>query len=120
MKKVIGIISIVLFIVVGFQSCAAGLGNAIQNNGEASGSAGIMLAFFMLISGIILLCSKDHKGMVITSIVLYVLAFIIGIANVGHFADLKIWSILNLIFAGLTGFHLFKSKELYSKNKEDK
>ena len=68
----------------------------------------------------ILLCSKDHKGMVITSIVLYVLAFIIGIANVGHFADLQIWSILNLIFAGLTGFHLFKSKELYSKNKEDK
>lgn len=120
MKKVIGIISIVLFIVVGFQSCAAGLGNAIQNNGESSGSAGIILAFLMLIAGIILLCSKDHKGMVITSIVLYALAFVIGIANVGHFKDLQIWSILNLIFAGLTGFNLFKNKELYSKNKENK
>ena len=53
MKKVIGIISIVLFFIVGFQSCAAGLGNAIQNNNEASGSAGIILAFFMLIAGII-------------------------------------------------------------------
>ena len=115
MKKVIGIISIVLFFIVSFQSCAAGLGNAIQNNNEASGSAGIILAFFMLISGIILLCSKDHKGMVITSIVLYVLAFLIGIANVGHFSDLQIWSILNLIFAILSGFHLYKNKQLYNK-----
>ena len=43
MKKAIGIISIVLFFVVGFQSCAAGLGNALSNNGEVSGSAGIIL-----------------------------------------------------------------------------
>lgn len=115
MKKVLGIISIVLFFIVAFQSCAAGLGNALANSKEASGSAGILLAFFMLIAGIILLCSKDHKGMVITSIVFYAIAFIIGIANVGTFKDLQIWSILNLIFAGLTGFHLFKNKELYNK-----
>ncbi len=29
MKKVIGIISIVLFLIIAFQSCAAGLGNAL-------------------------------------------------------------------------------------------
>lgn len=115
MKKVIGIISIVLFFVVSFQSCAAGLGNALSNSTEVSGTAGIMLAFFMLIAGIILLCSKNHKGMVITSIVLYVLAFLIGIANAGHFADLKIWSVLNLIFAALTGFHIYKNKDMYIK-----
>lgn len=117
MKKVIGIISIVLFFLVAFQSCSAGLGNALENNKEVSGSAGILLAILMLIAGIILLCSKEHKGLVITSIVFYALAFIIGIANVGSFGDLKIWSILNLIFAILVGFHLFKNKELYSKNK---
>ena len=115
MKKVIGIISIVLFFLVGFQSCAAGLGNALENNNEVSGSAGLILAVFMLIGGIVLLCSKEHTGMVITSIVFYALAFIIGIVNVGSFGDLKIWSILNLIFAGLLGFHLFKNKEMYSK-----
>ena len=115
MKKVIGIISIVLYFIVGFQSCAAGVGNAIQNNNEASGSAVIILSFLMLIAGIILLCSKNHKGMVITSIVFYVLAFIIGIANVGTFKDLQVWSILNLVFAVLNIIHLIKNKDDYKK-----
>lgn len=115
MKKVIGILSIVLFTLVSFQSCAAGLGNAMQNNTEASGSAGFMLALAWLIAGIILLCSKKHKGMVITSIVFYVLAGIIGIANVGSFSDLQIWSIVSFIFTGLLIFHLIKNKQLYIK-----
>lgn len=115
MKKVIGIISIVLFIVVGFQSCAAGLGNAMSNNKEASGSAGMMLAVFMLIAGIVALVSKYSKGVTITAIVFYLLGGIIGLANVGHFKDLQIWSILNLIFAALFIFHLIKNKELYTK-----
>ena len=119
MKKVIGIISIVLFILVAFQSCAAGIGNALASNKEASGSAGIMLAILMLIAGIIAIISKYSKGMTITSIVFYVLAFIVGIANVGHFKDLQIWSILNLIFAALLVFHIFKNKQLYNGNKDN-
>ena len=115
MKKVIGILSIVLFTLVSFQSCAVGLGNAMQNNNEASGSAGFMLALAWLIAGIILLCSKKHKGMVITSIVFYVFAGIIGIANVGSFSDLQIWSIVSFIFTGLLIFHLIKNKQLYIK-----
>lgn len=35
-KLVIGIISIVLFVLVGMQSCAAGLSNALSSNGEVS------------------------------------------------------------------------------------
>ena len=116
MKKVIGITSIVLFILVAFQSCAAGVGNVLSNNKEASGSAGIMLAILMLIAGIIAIISKYSKGMTITSIVFYVLAFIVGIANVGHFKDLQIWSILNLIFAALL---VFKNKQLYNGNKDN-
>lgn len=120
MKKVIGIISIVLFVIVSFQSCAAGLGNAISNNKEASGSAGILLAVFMLIAGIVALVSKYSKGVTITAIVFYVLGGIIGLANVGHFKDLQVWSVLNLIFAALFIFHIIKNKNLYSKDsKED-
>ena len=119
MKKVTGIISIVLFIFVAFQSYAAGVGNALANNKGASGSAGIMLAIFMLIAGIIAIISKYSKGMTIASIVFYVLAFIVGIANVGHFKNLQIWSIINLIFAALLVFHMFKNKQLYSENKND-
>lgn len=118
MKKVVGIISIVLFIIVTFQSCVAGVGNAISNNKEVSGSAGIILAFCMLIAGIIAIISKASKGMTITAIVFYLIAFIIGIANVGTFKDLQVWSILNLIFGALLTFHIFKNKELYSGKKE--
>ena len=102
-----------------FQSYAAGVGNALANNKGASGSAGIMLAIFMLIAGIIAIISKYSKGMTIASIVFYVLAFIVGIANVGHFKNLQIWSIINLIFAALLVFHMFKNKQLYSENKND-
>lgn len=120
MKKVIGIISIILFVIVGFQSCAAGLGNALNNSKEASGSAGIMLAICMLIAGIIALISKKSKGMTITAIVFYLIGGIIGIANVGSFKDLQIWSILNIIFAALFIFHIVKYKDNYGKPKEDK
>lgn len=115
MKKVIGILSIVLFFIIGFQSCAAGLGNALTSSGEVSGSAGFILALFMLIGGIIVLVSKNSKGMVITSIVFYVLGALLGFANAGTFTDLKIWSALNIIFAVLLIFHLSKNKELYLK-----
>lgn len=115
MKKVIGIISIVLFVFITFQSCVAGLGNAISDNEEVSGSAGIMLAIFMLIAGIIALTSKLSKGMTITSAIFYAIGGLIGITNVGTYADLKIWSILSFIFAALLIFNLFKNKEEYNK-----
>ena len=43
-KLVSGILSMVLFILVAFQSCAAGVSNALENNGEVSGSAGLIVA----------------------------------------------------------------------------
>ena len=52
-KLVSGILSIILFVFVSFQSCAAGLSNALEANGEASGTAGIMVAVFMLAGGIV-------------------------------------------------------------------
>lgn len=115
MKKVIGIISIVFFFLIAFQSCAAGLGNAMQGSKEASGSAGFMLALCWLIGGIIELASKTSKGAVITGIVFYGVGGILGIANVGSYKDLKIWSILSFVFVGLLIFHLVKNKEMYVK-----
>lgn len=115
MKKVIGVISIVLFLIVSLQSCVAGLGNTITENGEVSGTAGIMLSIFMLIGGIIAIVSRTSKGMTIAAIVFYVLGGLIGISNVGTYADLKIWSILSFIFAALILFHLRKNKEDYNK-----
>ena len=61
-KLVIGIISMVLFVLVAFQSCAAGLGNALADNGEVSGTSGMLLAFCMLIAGIVVVASRKSKG----------------------------------------------------------
>ena len=52
-KLVSGILSIILFVFVSFQSCAAGVSNALEANGEASGSAGIIVAILMLAGGIV-------------------------------------------------------------------
>lgn len=52
-RLVIGIISMVLFVIISLQSCAAGIGNALADNGEISGSAGFFLALCMMIAGII-------------------------------------------------------------------
>lgn len=110
MKKVIGVISIVLFIIVVFQSCAAGLSNALKDTGEISGGAGLILAFFMLIGGILLLVSKTSRGITITSLIFYLLGGVVGLTNAGTYTDLKIWATLNLIFAALLTINLIRGK----------
>ena len=46
-KLVSGIISIVLFAFVMFQSCAAGISNSLAENGESGGSAGLIVAIMV-------------------------------------------------------------------------
>ena len=98
-KLIIGIISIVLFMVIAFQSCAAGLGNALEGNDESSGSAGFFVALCMLIAGIVGICTR--KGIVGGFVcgAFYAFGGIIGITNYGSYSDLQIWSILCFIFA---------------------
>lgn len=119
MKKVIGIISLVLFMIIMLQSCVVGLGNAMEGQGEISGSAGFLLAISMLIGGILAMISKDKKGILITAIVFYVLGGLIGITNIGSYADLAIWSVLSLVFGGLLMVHYFRNKGMYGE-KESK
>jgi Ca2+/Na+ antiporter len=103
-KLVAGILSIVLFVFVTFQSCAAGLANSLEENGEVSGSAGLIVAVFMLVGGIVSIATRnsEKKGGNIALIVLFGLAALIGFAGAGSFGDLKIWSgwcLINLILA---------------------
>lgn len=98
-RMVVGIISMVLFLVVIFQSCAAGIGNTLSNNGEVSGSAGVLLAFAYLIAGIISVAARKTQGGTITALCFYVVGGIIGLANAGSYKDLIVWSVLSFIFA---------------------
>lgn len=99
-KLVIGIFSMVFFIVIILQSCAAGVLNALEGNTEdSSGSAGVFVAIFMLIGGIVgVITRKEVKGGYFAG-AFYLLASIIGFSSLGTFADLVIWASLSLIFA---------------------
>ena len=97
-KLVIGIISILLFFIIMLQSCATGVVNAIESNDDSSGSAGAMLAFSMLIAGVVGISTRKSKGGGITAGVFYVFASLIGFANLGTFSDLIFWSVLSLAF----------------------
>lgn len=100
-KLILGIISMVLFGLISLQSCAAGVSNALAENGEVSGSAGLLLAFCMLIAGIIGVCTRKNKMGGIVAGVFYLLGGIIGIANYGSYSDLAIWSVICFIFGGV-------------------
>lgn len=97
-KLVIGIISMVLFILIAFQSCAAGLGNALAENGETSGSAGFILALCMLVAGIIGVCARKSKAGGIVAGAFYLFGGLLGITNYGTYKDLIIWSVLCFAF----------------------
>lgn len=111
-KLVSGILSIILFVVVTFQSCAAGLVNTIEENGEVGGSAGIIVAIFMLAGGIVSIATrKGGKGGNIALIILFGLAAVIGFAMAGSYSDLKIWAVWCLICAVLAIVAIIKGKK---------
>lgn len=112
-KLVSGILSSVVFFIVTLQSCAAGVVNAIEDNGEVSGSAGIMLAVLMLTGGIVSISTRKSKKKAanIALIVLFGLAALIGFSNAGSFGDLQIWSAWCLINAIMAVIAMFSSKK---------
>ncbi|MCM1048432.1 MAG: hypothetical protein NC433_08410 [Clostridiales bacterium] len=112
-KLVSGILSIILFIVVSFQSCAAGLANTLSENGEASGSGGILVAILMLSGGIVSIATRKSKskGGNIALIVLFGLAALVGFGLAGSFTDLNIWAFWCLINAILAIVSLIKNNK---------
>lgn len=99
-KLIIGIISIVLFVIISFQSCAAGLGNVISDNGSNSGTAGFLCASLMLIAGIINIATRNSKGNggCITAIVFYWFGALLTIDTGNTYPDLPIWGSIAFIF----------------------
>lgn len=96
-----------LCFLVGLQSCAAGLGNALENNGEIGGTAGLILAISLLIAGIGAICTRNG-GYVSTAF--YVLAGLISLLCAGSYSDLNIWSVVSLIFGGICAIATRKQK----------
>ena len=91
--------SIVLTFLVLFQSCAAGLGDAMMDEGGTSGFSGLFVAILMLIGGIVAIAARNSRGGGIFCTILYGLAGLLGLTAQGIFEDLVIWGGLCLIFA---------------------
>ena len=105
LRLVLGILSIVISAVVGFQSCAAGIGEAISEAESSSGAGGLFTGFFLLAAGIVAIAAK---GGTIASIILYALAAIFAFANLSeNFGDLVVWAVLSVIFAVVLLITLF-------------
>lgn len=111
-KLVSGILSIVLFALVALQSCAAGVSNALENNGESGGSAGIIVSIMLLAGGIVSIATrKGSKGGNIAIIVLYGIGALVGFALAGSYADLNIWAGWCLICAVLAIVSIVKTNK---------
>lgn len=102
-KLVSGILSIILFVFVMFQSCAAGLGNTLTENGEVGGSAGLIVSIMLLAGGIVSIATRSStgKGGNVAIVVLFGIGTLFGYALAGSYTDLKIWATWCLICAVL-------------------
>ena len=102
-KLVSGILSVVLSLVVMFQSCAAGIVNTMSENGQVSGLAGVIVAIMMLAGGIVsIVTRKGGKGGSIALIVVFGIATLLGYGLAGNFSDLNIWAtwcLVNVVLA---------------------
>lgn len=112
-KLVSGILSIVLCTFVLFQSCAAGTVNAIEANGEVSGTSGFLVASLMLAGGIVsIVTRRGTKHGNIAIVILYGIASLIGFTGAGtYFTDLYIWATWCAICAVLAIVNLIKNKQ---------
>lgn len=109
-RLVSGILSMVLFLIISFQSCAVGVVNAVEDNKEdTSGAGGILVAFGLLVAGIVstALWKNKSKGGDIALIVLYGFTALMGFANQGTFGDLVVWSSWALICAIMAALALY-------------
>ena len=103
-KLVSGILSMILFVLVAVQSCAAGMVNTLENNGGSSGSVGFFVGILMLAGGIVSVATRKSqgKGGNIALVILFGLAALMGFAGYGNYSDLVIWAfwcLINAIFA---------------------
>lgn len=112
-KLVSGVLSIFMFMIISFQSCATGFANAIESNdSDTSAGGGFFVALLLLIAGIVSVVTrknKNNKGNVTLLIVFGIAAFT-GYSNQGSFGDLIVWSTWALLCLFITFISYFGNK----------
>ena len=110
-RTIIGILSLVAFIFVMFQSCAANVVNAMEaNTADASAGGGTLLAFVLLIAGITTALGRDNAKATLVAAIMYGVGAIIGFASLGTYSDLVFWSIIAVLFGALDVYSWWRSR----------
>lgn len=110
-RMIIGILSVIMFIIVMFQSCATNVVNTLgSNTADTSAGGGTLLAFALLIAGITGALGRDSLKATLTAAIIYLVGALIGFISLGTFGDLVVWSIIALIFGALNVFCWWKGK----------
>lgn len=121
-RLVFGILAIILFVLVAFQSCAAGVSNALEESDSFSGSSGLFLSVFMLAGGITGIATRKStkKGGPIATGILFIIGALLGATSWNSdYADLQIWTVVCLLFALFYIICAIKTKKAPAKAKSD-
>ena len=112
-KLVLGILTIVLSLVVTLQSCAAGVSNALQENGSSSGSAGLFVSMLMLSGAIVMIATRNSKGKggSVAGVIIFGLAALVAYPTSSTYGDLVVWGTLCLILAVINLIAAVKTKK---------
>lgn len=120
-KLVLGIFSIIFSVLVLFQSCAAGVVDAVQ--GTSAGTTGLIVGILMLASGIVNIVTRNSKGGAIACIIMFALAGLIGLTMYDYYEDLQVWGGFCLIVCAVNAISLFtqfKSPKASSSHEKKK
>lgn len=114
-KTIIGALSLVLSVIVFFQSAAVGLGNMLTDSGEISGTAGLLMAILFFTAGLVGLISRksEKKSGPMACGIMYWLGFFFSRMFSGSYSDLRVWGIIAYIFGAIMFFSTCRSKKGY-------
>lgn len=122
-RMVIGIVMLVFSTLVIFQSCSAGLYNITTNSKNSDGIIGVLFAFFMIITGIVGIVTRNTKKWHVPyfiGLAMCLVGFSTSWYN-GIFRDLKIYGwvimILGLVYTCAGGHIRYnKNNGIYKKS----
>ena len=123
-KLVAGVLSMILFVIIMVQSCAAGAVNALEDNGGTSGSVGFICGILVLTGGIVSVATRNstEKGGNIALIIIFGLAALIGFTGYDNYKDLVVWSVwaaINALIALLAIINAKKSPKKIAEKTEE-
>lgn len=115
-KLILGILSGVLFIIIMLQLCAMTVGDALVENGGASGIGGIMLSFCVLIGGVVGAAARNSRAGAIVAAVFYLIGAFFGFVADGGVV-LNVWAVLS---AALGVFFIISAVVMKTQKKTEK